>query len=78
MYKKRDARARLLFCFFPFSLPLPSSLRKLPDTSLHVKERMIRIPDSGIREIFVCDGTQNTAQGIYNPTKDWNPDFKFH
>ena len=40
MYKKRDARAKLLFCrslpigFFPFSLPSPSSLLKLPNMSL--------------------------------------------
>ena len=30
-------------------------------------------PDSGIREIFAC-GIRNTAQGIRNPTKDWNPE----
>ena len=23
-------------------------------------------------------GIQNTAQGIRNPTNDWNPEFKFH
>ena len=37
MYKKRDARAKLLFCqskplaFLPLSLPSPSSLLKLPN-----------------------------------------------
>ena len=36
MYKKRDARAKLLFCqskpiaFLPFALPSPSSLLELP------------------------------------------------
>ena len=36
--KKRDARAKLLFCqskpiaFLPFSLPSPSSLLKLPNS----------------------------------------------
>ena len=23
-------------------------------------------------------GIRNTAQGIQNPTNDWNPEFKFH
>ena len=38
--KKRDARAKLLFCestliaFLPFSLPSPSSLLKLPNSRL--------------------------------------------
>ena len=37
MYKKHDARAKLLFCqskpitFLPFSLPSPPSLLKLPN-----------------------------------------------
>ena len=40
VHKKRDARAKLLFCqsqpigFLPFSLPSPSSLHKLPIISL--------------------------------------------
>ena len=37
-------------------------------------------PDSGIQEIFACGirilgfGFRNTAQGIQNPTNDWNPE----
>ena len=50
--------------------------------------------NSDIREIFVCGirkillvecgilgfGTRNAAQaqGIWNPTNDWNPESKFH
>ena len=42
--KRRDVRAELLFCrsktvgFLPFSLPLPSSLLKLPDMRLTRRE----------------------------------------
>ena len=32
--------------------------------------------DSGIREIF-GSGIRNKAQGIWNPTYDWNPEYKF-
>ena len=49
MYKKRDARAKLLFCqskpiaFLRFSLPSPSSLLKLPnDKKVNLKGRTIR------------------------------------
>ena len=60
-------------------------------TSPHVREYGFRNPgnffyvESGIREDFAC-GIQNpgcdfeirnTAQGIRNPTKDWNPESKF-
>ena len=51
MYKKRDARAKLLFCrqskpiaFLPFSLPSPSSMFKLPDVkdgAFMVEERYV-------------------------------------
>ena len=40
---------------------------------------MLENPDSGIWEHFACEsrtmsfGIQNKAQGIRNPTKDWNP-----
>ena len=43
--KKRDARAKLLFCqskpigFIPFSLPSPSSLLKLPIRDLKIGRR---------------------------------------
>ena len=63
--------------FFPLSLPSPSSLCKLPNVSPHVKESAFRNPCN-----FCCGilgfGIKNTAQRIRNPTKDWNPDFKFH
>ena len=47
--------------------------------------KWIRIPkpvkyflvESGIRENCVC-GIWTTGQGIRNPTKDWNPESKFH
>ena len=41
-------------------------------------------PDSGIQEIFACGvrnpglGIWNTAQGIRNPTEDWNPESTLH
>ena len=42
-------------------------------------------PDSGIREIFVCEIRRilvfevwNTAQRVRNSSKDWNPASKFH
>ena len=35
-------------------------------------QRSPRVRDSGIREIFAYR-IQNTAQGIWNPTNDWNP-----
>ena len=42
----------------------------------------IRNPDSGkilLMESGTSDfGFRNTAQGIGNPTKDWNPESKFH
>ena len=52
----------------------------------------IRIPESGkvllvgsgIREIFDTEsgiqgfGIQNRAQVLRNPTKEWNPETKFH
>ena len=34
-------------------------------------QRSPRVRDSGIREIFACR-IRNTAQGIWNPTNDWN------
>ena len=54
---------------------------------------MLRIPESGkvllqvgsgIHHIFTVKsgildfGIRNTAQGIWNPTNDWNPESKFH
>ena len=38
-------------------------------------QRSPRVRDSGIREIFVYR-IRNTAQGIWNPTNDWNPTLK--
>ena len=45
---------------------------------------MVR-PYEGIREIFACGirgilgfGIRNTAQGIRNPTNEWNPESKFN
>ena len=40
--------------------------------------------ESGIQQIFVLEqgilgfGIRTTAQGIRNPTKDWNPESEFH
>ena len=52
------------------------------------------IPDSGIRELFIFGtrnpkrlavesgilgfGIRNPAQGVWNPTNDWNPLYRFH
>ena len=45
---------------------------------------MLGNPDSGIGEIFACGianplfwNLEYTAQGIRNPTNDWNPESKF-
>ena len=51
--KKRDARAKLLFCkdkpiaFLPFSLPSPSSLLKFPVTS----KRLLRTLSRSLHEL---------------------------
>ena len=40
--------------------------------------------ESGIQQIFALEqeilgfGIRTTAQGIRNPTKDWNPESEFH
>ena len=40
--------------------------------------------DFRIREFLLVEsgilgfGIRNTAQGVRNPTNDWNPEFKFH
>ena len=44
----------------------------------------ILLMESGILEILLVEseilglGIRNTTQGIRNPTKDWNPESKFH
>ena len=35
------------------------------------------VRDSGIQENIAC-GIRNTAQGIWNPTKEWNTESKFY
>ena len=48
--------------------------------SLHVEE--IWITDSGkyflVKSGILGFGIRNTAQRIWNPTKDWNPESKFY
>ena len=63
--KKRDARAKLLFCqskpiaLVPFSLPSPSSLVKLPNVS----DRTLRLnkPTSRLILLKTCKPPRNTA-----------------
>ena len=38
------------------------------------ESRKVLLVESGILDF----GFRNTAQGIRNPTKDWNLEFKFH
>ena len=42
----------------------------------------LKNPESGkivlVESRILGSGTQNTAQGIRNPTKEWNPESKFH
>ena len=44
--------------------------------------KVMRIPESGkfflVKSRILGFGIWNTAQGIRNPTKDWNPEAKFH
>ena len=44
--------------------------------------RGIQILESGkfllVESRILCFGIQNTSQGIWNPTNDWNPESKFH
>ena len=66
MYKKRDARAELLFCqskpfaFLPFSLPSPSSLLKLPcslnSDAVHSRHFQLSFPTFNWYE-GDCNGT---------------------
>ena len=49
--KKRDARAKFYFCsiaFLPFSLPSPSSLLKLPNTTINQKQSISTKQTRGI------------------------------
>ena len=90
MQKKRDARAKLLFCrskpvaFLPFSLPSPSSLLKPPVVGGNNSLGKVIDPDTGIRKIFVGGirnpGLWNTEfnSGIRNPSNDWNMKSNFH
>ena len=65
--KKRDARAKLLFCqsdpiaFIPFSLPSPSSLVKLSLISIKPSCDMILSIDSKLRKGTLSKGLFNTC-----------------
>ena len=39
--------------------------------------KVIQIPETGESKILDV-GIRNLAQGIRNPTNDWNPESKFH
>ena len=67
---------KLVLCLFVMLLQSAYNVT-WPFLYVFTSSKEIRIPES-TKFLFVESGILNTAQGIRNPTNDWNPESKFH